>query len=141
MPVRSSPIPREWWDETLPKALERATEALPDYRFHAVIVDEGQDFEPNWLVSLQPVLVSPDDDVLWVFHDPGQALYRDDRVSELGLQRIDLYENHRNPQPVAELADRFYHGSEELMGYREGGLTPANHRGVAWKADAGGPTG
>lgn len=124
MPTRPSPIPQDWWDKTLPLALDRAREALPDDRFHAVIVDEGQDFEPGWLLSLQLLLVSPDDDVLWIFHDPGQALYRADKVSELGLPRIDLFENHRNPEPVAALAGRFYHGSEELARYREGGLTP-----------------
>jgi hypothetical protein len=135
MPTRPSPIPQDWWDKTLPRALEQAMDALPDDRYHAIVVDEGQDFEPEWLTSLQLLLVSPDDDVLWIFHDPGQALYRTDRVSELGLQRLELFENHRNPEPVAELAGRFYHGPEGLAAYRAGGLAP-----LIIEAEPGKPT-
>lgn len=121
LPARPAPIPQQWWDETLPTALEQAIDALPGERFHAVIVDEGQDFERRWLESLDFLLVSPGEDVLWVFHDPGQALFRPDTVRELGLERLDLHENWRNPSPVAELSSRFYHGGEEVAGLREGG--------------------
>ena len=117
-------LPREWWDETLPAALDRAIDALPDERFHAVVVDEGQDFEPAWLTSLQFLLRDPDEGVLWVFHDPGQALFRDDRVGELGLERIELFEDYRSPAPVAALAARFYHGPAEPYAVTETGRDP-----------------
>ena len=57
-PARSPPkpagaLPREWWDATLPAALDAAIDALPAERFHAVVIDEGQDFEPAWLTSLR----------------------------------------------------------------------------------------
>jgi superfamily I DNA/RNA helicase len=119
---RPSPIPQEWWDAMVPKALEDALDVMPDERFHAVVVDEGQDFDVAWLTLLQLLLVDPDHDVLWVFHDPGQALYRPDRVAELGLERLELFDNHRNPEPVAELAARFYHGGDRPTPSREGGL-------------------
>ena len=35
----------EWCDETLPTALDAAIEELPDARFHAIVIDEGQDFD------------------------------------------------------------------------------------------------
>ena len=43
---------------------------MPDRRYHAVVVDEGQDFEARWFELLQRLLVDPGD-VFWVFHDPG----------------------------------------------------------------------
>jgi hypothetical protein len=119
---RPTPIPQEWWDDTLPTALQDAIDALPSERFHAVVVDEGQDFARGWLETLDFLLQSPGEDTLWVFHDPGQALYRDDVVGELGLERIELHENWRNPESVAGLAGRFYHGGEEVSAFREGGI-------------------
>jgi len=120
--ARPTPIPRDWWDETLPTALQDAIDALPSERFHAIVVDEGQDFARGWLETLDFLLDSPGEDVLWVFHDPGQALYRDDVVGELGLERIELHENWRNPESVAGLAARLYHGGEEVSAFREGGI-------------------
>jgi superfamily I DNA/RNA helicase len=121
LPVRPEPdIPRDWWDETLPRALETAIVALPDRRYHAVVVDEGQDFEARWFELLQRLLVDPGD-VFWVFHDPGQALIRADVVAGLGLERHELFENHRNPESIAALAGRFYRGGEEVSALRETG--------------------
>ncbi len=120
LPRRPKPIPQAWWDETLPGALEAAIDALPDVRYHAVVVDEGQDFEARWFGLLQRLLVEPDE-VFWVFHDPGQALIRTDVVAELGLERHELFENHRNPESIAALAARFYHGGEEPVALRETG--------------------
>jgi Nuclease-related domain/AAA domain len=122
LPTRPTPIPPAWWDETLPTALEAAIDALPRERYHAIVVDEGQDFARGWLETLDFLLRSPGEDTLWVFHDPGQALYRDDVVGELGLERLELHENWRNPASVAALASRFYTGGEEISAYREGGV-------------------
>ena len=128
------PIPQAWWDETLPAALGAAIEALPELRYHAVVVDEGQDFEARWLELLRRLLVEPDD-VFWVFHDPGQALIRTDVVADLGLERLELFENHRNPGSVAELASRFYRGGEEPMATRD-----TERRYTVIAAEPGAPT-
>jgi len=122
LPPRPAPIPPAWWEETLPAALLDAIEPLPGERFHAVVVDEGQDFARGWLETLDFLLVSPGEDVLWVFHDPGQALFRDDVAGELGLQRIELHENWRNPGSIAELAGRFYRGGTTVAAFRDGGI-------------------
>lgn len=135
LPDRPAPIPPEWWDTTLPRALEQAIEALPNERFHAVVVDEGQDFERGWLETLDFLLHEPGEDVLWVFHDPGQALYRDDVVGSMGLDRLELHENWRNPESVAALAARFYVGGETIAPFRDEGL---RHRVI--EADPGGGT-
>jgi hypothetical protein len=123
-PKPAGALPRDWWDVTLPGALDAAIDALPGERFHAIVIDEGQDFEPAWLASLGFLLHDPADGVLWVFHDPGQALFRDDRVAELGLDRLELFEDYRSPAPVAELAARFYHGPTEPYPVTEAGRKP-----------------
>ena len=93
---------------------------MPAGRYHAVVVDEGQDFEARWFELLRRLLVDPGD-VFWVFHDPGQALIRADVVAGLGLERHELFENRRNPESIAALAGRFYRGGEEVFALRETG--------------------
>ncbi len=124
LPEKSDPLPTGWWDVALPTALDRAIDALPDERFQAIVVDEGQDFELAWLESLGFLLRAPDEDVLWIFHDPGQALIRDDRVAELGLPRIELFEDYRSPAPVAALAAGFYHGPFAPIAIADTGRAP-----------------
>ena len=102
---------RAWFDDGLPQALGAALVALPERRFHAIVVDEGQDFTLEWLRSLERLLLDPADGILWIFHDPGQALYRDDVVGRLPhLDRLELFEDYRSPAPVADLAATFYRG-------------------------------
>ena len=99
----AAPIPQTWWDETLPDALDDAVAKL-GRRFHAIVIDEGQDLEADWLLSLESLLIEPKDDVFYVFHDPAQAIYRDDVVESLGLATLDLGENCRNPGPIHDFA-------------------------------------
>ncbi len=78
----------------------------------------------SWLESLTFLLEDPADDVLWIFHDPGQALFRDDHVAELGLQQVELFEDYRCPAPVSELASGFYHGPSEPIAVAPAGRPP-----------------
>ena len=50
------------------------------------------------------MLVDPDEDVLYVFHDPDQALYTDDVVGTLGLPDYFLDWNCRNTGPIHRFA-------------------------------------
>ena len=105
-PKPPDPVPSSWFSETLPDALDAAIDR-DGGRFHAIVVDEGQDFEDRWLLSLDSLLVAPKEDVLYVFHDPAQAIYRDDVVADLGLQEYTLDENCRNAQPIHDVVRRF----------------------------------
>ncbi|MBA2382774.1 MAG: NERD domain-containing protein [Chloroflexi bacterium] len=103
LPPKPEPPTREWWDGILPNALLAAIDKL-GWRFHAIVVDEGQDFTADWFDALQLLLAEPKDDVFYVFHDPAQAIFRDDAVEGLGLTTFALEENCRNPEPVHEFA-------------------------------------
>ncbi len=123
-PAGSGDALRAWFD-ALPAALDRAIEALKDERFHAIVVDEGQDFELDWFASLEFLFQTPADGVLWVFHDPGQAIMRDDVVGQVsGLEPLELAEDYRSPRPVADLAERFYHGPVTPLPVSDEGAEP-----------------
>ncbi len=49
-------------------------------------------------------------------------------MAELGLERLELFEDYRSPAPVAELAARFYHGPTEPYA-DDGGGAQAGDRG------------
>ncbi|HEX2754693.1 MAG TPA: NERD domain-containing protein/DEAD/DEAH box helicase, partial [Candidatus Limnocylindrales bacterium] len=98
LPPKPEPVTQDWFDRTLPDALLAAIDVL-GWRFHAIVIDEGQDFAPDWLEALQLLLEDSREDVLYVFHDPAQAIFRDDTVERLGLAMYALDENCRNPGP------------------------------------------
>ena len=98
-------VPDGWFD-ALPAVLVSASAALgPQY--HAIVVDEGQDFERTWFDALFGLLHDPAGDVVYVFHDPAQALSHPDGVDDLGLDHFPLARNCRNPRGFHDLAIRF----------------------------------
>jgi superfamily I DNA/RNA helicase len=123
LPAEPAVKDQTWWDRTLPKALDDAAQTIGG-RYHAIIVDEGQDFEKAWLETLPFLLVEPWEDVFYVFHDPSQALYRADVTETLGLEASFIPDNCRNPAPIHDLASRFYKGPETIVALRETGRQP-----------------
>jgi hypothetical protein len=120
---RPDPVPQTWWDATLPDALVVAGEQLGP-RYHAIVVDEGQDFAPEWLLALEALSFGGRDDVLYVFHDPAQAIYREDVVGQMGLQEYRLELNCRNAQPIHRVVARFAQGGLASEAMRAGGREP-----------------
>lgn len=91
----------EYFNTTLPNALNDAVTARPELRFDAVVVDEGQDFSDEWLDALQLVLKHPDD-TFWLFYDDNQRLYsrRAETIDGMPRAPFALRRNVRNPRPV-----------------------------------------
>ena len=92
----------EWFETTLPAGLDAAIDKLGP-RYHAIVVDEGQDFDTGWLASLEGLLYGGREDVLYVFHDPAQSIFRADQTGELGLAESQLDFNCRNAKPIHDL--------------------------------------
>jgi hypothetical protein len=120
---RPDPITQDWWDRTLPRALDDAIERLGP-RYHAVVIDEGQDFTADWLASLQELLIDGADDVLYVFHDSAQAIFREDVVGQLGLTEFPIDMNCRNAAPIHALVARFAEGGLAPEPWRTDGRPP-----------------
>ena len=110
LPEPNSELPSDFFNTTLPDALFTALDRLPDRRFDAIVVDEGQDFEENWWPPLELCLADQKDGILYVFHDDNQQVYR--RVSSFpaGLNECVLRDNLRNTRRIHAVTTRFYRG-------------------------------
>ena len=100
----TGPDAQAFWREEAPALLLQALDRLPDERFDAVIVDEGQDFHEYWWLAVERLLRRPKDDVLWVFFDPRQNIYGGSAWEALGLHTAPLAYNCRNTQRIARYA-------------------------------------
>ncbi len=85
-------------------ALEKAIKKNRDLRFDALVIDEGQDFEPAWIELLGTLLKKPDDP-WWVFHDPAQAFTVPWQPDRLQFQPFRLRHNLRNPRKIHAWAE------------------------------------
>jgi Nuclease-related domain/UvrD-like helicase C-terminal domain/AAA domain len=89
-----------WWDEILPAA-------APDYARRvgfscsAIVVDEGQDFMPEWWFSLELLLRQPEQDPFYVFVDTAQQIYRRDWQPPFPGPAMDLTINCRSTMEIA----------------------------------------
>ncbi|MGE0191101.1 MAG: NERD domain-containing protein [Planctomycetota bacterium] len=88
------------WTEGFANVLLEAASAL-HRSVDAIVVDEGQDFDPSWWPVLEQLL-SRGDGIFYVFADPGQALRGDAARPPLeGLHGpLELDRNCRNPAEV-----------------------------------------
>jgi hypothetical protein len=123
LPAKPEPVTPEWFEDTLPVGLDEAIGKLGP-RYHAIVVDEGQDFDSGWLVSLDALLFGGREDVLYVFHDPAQSIFRADQIGELGLTEYPLDFNCRNPQPIHELLEPLALGGLASQARRIDGRPP-----------------
>ena len=79
--------------------------AVPDtWMFDTLIVDEGQDFEPEWFDILR-LFARDDADILWL-EDPDQGIHRNEPVTLEGFVGFNIRCNYRSPGTIARFIDR-----------------------------------
>ncbi|MCY0854031.1 ATP-binding domain-containing protein [Cupriavidus sp. D39] len=94
-------------DFTRPDAFAKLVEDVaalpvpPDFLFDTVIVDEGQDFAPQWR-DLVLRHAAPAARVIWL-EDPMQNLYGHPSAELPGWVRLRATSNFRSPRPVVRL--------------------------------------
>jgi superfamily I DNA and RNA helicase len=92
----------------------RAVDAniIPAGQYDAVMIDEGHDFQPEWL-KLVTQMVNPSTNSLLVLYDDAQAIYGRDKRGKLSFKSLGIQAqgrttilkiNYRNTQEVLELA-------------------------------------
>lgn len=92
----------EFWKETAPENLIDAIDMV-EKKFDAVIVDEGQDFYPNWWIPLEMINSEGEAGAMYVFFDPKQNLYVDQDTSLPALgEPFQLPVNCRNTRSIAD---------------------------------------
>lgn len=94
--------------------LIRAIDAniVPAGQYDAVLIDEGHDFQPEWL-KLVAQMVNPSTNSLLVLYDDAQSIYGRDKRGKLSFKSLGIQAqgrttilkiNYRNTQEVLELA-------------------------------------
>lgn len=85
-----------------PRLLEQAIDLQLDRSFDAVVVDEGQDFQPSWWDTIELLNKRPTEGDLYVFYDPDQQIFADAvaAMPDLG-QPFVLPVNCRNTVRIA----------------------------------------
>jgi hypothetical protein len=80
--------------------------------FDAIIIDEGQDFEKEWLIALEQLVKGGADGVLYVFYDNNQNVKSTSLtyLEQLPAPSIRLSRNFRNTRAIFQQADRYYKG-------------------------------
>lgn len=98
--------------DQLPAALANTMVCRPDLRFDAVVVDEGQDFDDEWLDVLQRCLVVPEAGCFYLFYDDNQRVYarRSRAIAELAHSPFHLVHNFRNTRAIHAAARGWYRG-------------------------------
>ena len=96
----------QFWKYKAPDLLAQAVDHLPD-RFDAVVVDEGQDFYPDWWWPLEVINSDGDTGPFYVFFDPAQNLFVDEdlAIPDLG-KPYELPTNCRNTRKIAAVCGR-----------------------------------
>lgn len=94
-----------FWRDRVPELLMDAVDRGAE-RFEALVVDEGQDFYPNWWVALELILSSPSAP-FYIFYDPAQNLYVGEnwRIPNMGPP-FRLPTNCRNTRNIAQTCSR-----------------------------------
>ena len=98
---------QKWWDEVLPSLMPQSVSDR-GHGFDALVVDEGQDFDPAWWIVLQLILLDPDNSPMFVFADTQQAIYRQGWQPPFREPAFDLEINCRNSLTISQrVADVF----------------------------------
>ena len=95
---------RHFYDSVAPLKLLEALEKLPDERYDAIVVDEAQDFRPDWWDCLDEALREGRQGTLYAFYDPNQDIYGGGPPEALDVLPHRLVLNCRNTSCIAEYA-------------------------------------
>ncbi len=90
--------------EEAPMMLLEALEQLPDERYDAIVVDEAQDFLPDWWLCLDSALRRGREGTLYAFYDPNQRIYGGGPPEALEVIEHKLVHNCRNTRRIASYA-------------------------------------
>jgi Nuclease-related domain/UvrD-like helicase C-terminal domain/AAA domain len=127
-PPNNSRDTREFWKQTAPILFDEAiTKLTPDNLelYDGIIVDEAQDFHPDWWVPLMLMLKDPDRGRLCIFSDDDQrGLYGQGLSYPASLFPYDLQDNCRNTRKIATYCGKLIGKSVEVMPLLPEGSAP-----------------
>lgn len=108
-----------FWEEQAPLALLEAAGRM-NVRFDAIVIDEAQDFSPNWFDVVEQLLADTNTGCLYIFYDPAQNIFGKEIILPIEDTPHTLDRNCRNTKRIAEYVGgiagvtyRFPYGSVE----------------------------
>jgi hypothetical protein len=110
MPARGEISEELFYRDVYPEILYEAIDIIPEGKYDAIIVDEGQDFEENWWLALENCLKGGREGIFYVFLDDCQLLYSGRGTLPDDLAPIQLTKNVRNTQTICENLKPYYRG-------------------------------
>lgn len=122
--------PERYFRTVLPQALKGTAQrrrvvypSIP-WTYHAIIVDEGQDFYEEWWEALQDLFPQGQDSIFYIFYDNHQRLYPTPLKYPLPLDPYPLGVNCRTTQAIHQQIMRFYPGKEHIEAHGPQGRAP-----------------
>lgn len=104
-PEIGNDMSQEWWDTTLPDLFMSALGQIPG-RFDTVVIDEGQDFKPGWLETIESLMEDRANGRLYLMADRAQAIFTSEWVPPSGITTLELTHNVRNSGNIGAVVER-----------------------------------
>jgi superfamily I DNA and RNA helicase len=77
-----------------------------------ILIDEGQDFKPEFWFAIEMLKDQKEDAKLYIFQDCNQAIYSTVTELPISCEPLFLFDNCRNTKFIHDAAYRYYKGSE-----------------------------
>lgn len=104
-----------FYSEILPELMLQALDKIED-RYDAIVVDEGQDFRPQWWTPIQFALSDPDAGVLYIFRDEFQNITHEEKNTyPVQTPPFVLKRNLRNSKQIFDYAKAFLPDGVEIQ--------------------------
>jgi hypothetical protein len=119
------------WNEYAPNQLyDIASNFMSrENKYDTIIIDEGQDFHPNWWASIAPLFKSAlNDQCYYVFYDPDQNIYQGQVVLPEGLNKpYPLKINCRNTKRISNYCAQIISNDMVVKKFAPDGTDPIFH--------------
>jgi hypothetical protein len=131
-----------FWDDEVPLIMEQALEVLrargQAETFDAIVVDEAQDFAPDWWITIESLSSAGRKGRLYAFLDLNQSLRRAPKLPLVPLPtRFTLMTNCRNTKAIARSSASLARVDVRLLPGSPSGEAPAVRRAGSPASEAG----
>ncbi|MBU2512139.1 NERD domain-containing protein [bacterium] len=99
------------YDVLMPDALINSYELAP-IQYDAILIDEGQDFKPEFWLAIEMLRDQNENTKLYIFQDSNQAIYTNSNDLPIDCESLFLFDNCRNTKYIHNSAYQYYKGTE-----------------------------
>ena len=96
----------EWWRTAHIDALKKELSFITE-RYDTIIIDEVQDFQPEWIEALTSLLEDPHNGRIFQLGDEQQKIYNSEWKTPEGYFSIPLEINVRNTRRISRFVEQF----------------------------------